>query len=1124
MRKSKPQELPRAALWYKDAIIYEVHVKCFYDSNEDGIGDFKGLIQKLDYLQDLGVTCIWLLPFYPSPLRDDGYDISNYRDIHPSFGTLKDFRHFIKEAHRRNLRVITELVINHTSDQHPWFQEARKAPPGSAKRNYYVWSDTDQKYKGARIIFKDTEKSNWSWDPVANAYYWHRFFAHQPDLNFDNPHVLRAVIRVMRFWLDMGVDGLRLDAVPYLVEREGTSCENLPETHAILKEMRKAMDAHYKDRVFIAEANQWPSDVLPYFGKGDECHMAFHFPLMPRIFMALRQEDRHPITEILRQTPDIPPNCQWAIFLRNHDELTLEMVTDQERDYMYSQYATDPLMRLNLGIRRRLAPLVDNSRRRLELLFSLLFSFPGTPVVYYGDEIGMGDNYYLGDRNGVRTPMQWSSDRNGGFSRADFAKLYAPPLMDAGYGFQSTNVEAQLRDPSSLLNWIKRMIAISKRFKTFGRGTLDFLHPTNRKILAYVRRYGDETFLAVANLSRFSQPAELDLSEFEGRMPVEMLGTVEFPKIGKLPYFITLSPHGFYWFQLKRVTVPVTATESKSPAATQKIQEDGVTIALSKSTQTALFEKPTRADLEKDALPVFLSRQSWYANKPEAIKSARFLDWARLDSVDDSRFIALVEAQSMSGKTFLYHVPLAIAWGPKGEALRVKQPTAILAPIHGAKGDGVLFDATLDDTFCREWLRLAESATPVALKQGTLQGQRFQAYSKELVADAMQADVFQISGQHNHTTVRMGERLVLKLYRNLDGAPNPDVEMTRYLTEKSSFDRVPKVLASLDYRPKGGDSIRLGVVQEWVENQGDGWAYTRDEVGRYFDRVLGRISSVQPVDFKQGLPLAGGAPFPALAQDLIGAYLQSSSILGRRTAEMHRALASASADEKDFAPKPLTKEFLTGESATLSKTAKEVLSILQKKEQDLPAAAKSQVTQVVEMMEKLTDSKPMVSRTVAKGLIRVHGDYRLEQVLWTNNDFVLLDFEGEAGRSVKQRRALQSPLKDVAGMLRSFHYAAYSGLFRATADRPADFEKLEPAVSFWTAWAVTEFLKSYRETIAGAGCVPNDEKDFQTLLNIYLLKKTFEEIRYEIQHRPNWVGIPLEGLLSLFADAVPIGK
>ncbi|MEO8451350.1 MAG: maltose alpha-D-glucosyltransferase [Gemmatimonadota bacterium] len=546
----EPASRPSDPLWYKDAIIYEMHVRGFYDANEDGVGDFRGLIEKLDYLQQLGVTCLWLLPFYPSPLRDDGYDIANYTSVHPSYGTLEDFREFLEAAHARDLRVLIELVINHTSDQHPWFQAARRAPAGSPERDYYVWSDTDQKYTGTRIIFTDTEKSNWAWDPEARAYYWHRFFSHQPDLNFDNPAVVSEVLNVMRFWLDMGVDALRLDAVPYLIEREGTNCENLPESHAIIKTIRSTLDREYHARMLLAEANSLPQEVRAYFGAGDECHMAFHFPLMPRLFMALRLEDRTPILEVMAETPTIPDPCQWAIFLRNHDELTLEMVTDEERDYMYLAYGTDPRMRINVGIRRRLAPLLENNRSRIELLNSLLFSLPGTPIIYSGDEIGMGDNIYLGDRHSVRTPMQWSGDRNGGFSRADPARLYSPVIMDPIYGYQAVNVEAEGGDPSSLLNWTRNMIALRRLFQGFGRGATNFLEPANRKILAYIRYHEGEQLLCVANLSRFAQPFELDLSALEGLTPVEMRGYVEFPQIGAAPYPLTLGPYGFLWFEL----------------------------------------------------------------------------------------------------------------------------------------------------------------------------------------------------------------------------------------------------------------------------------------------------------------------------------------------------------------------------------------------------------------------------------------------------------------------------------------------------------------------------------------------------------------------------------------------
>src|SRR5271168_1891066 len=687
-------------LWFKDAIIYELHVKAFADSNADGIGDFPGLMQKLDYLQDLGVTCIWLLPFFPSPLRDDGYDIADYMTVHPSYGTLDDFKAFLAAAHQRGLQVMIELVINHSSDQHPWFQRARHAPAGSPERDFYVWSDTDQKYKDARIIFTDTEKSNWTWDPVAQAYFWHRFFSHQPDLNYDNPRVVEEVLKVLRFWLDMGVDAVRVDAIPYLVERDGTNCENLPETHAIVKRVRAEIDESYSNRAILAEANQWPSDVRPYFGDGDECHMAFHFPLMPRIYMALRQEDRLPITDIMAQTPEIPATCQWGLFLRNHDELTLEMVTSDERDYMYLAYSADPRMRINLGIRRRLAPLMDNNRRRIELLNSLLLSFPGTPIIYYGDEIGMGDNIYLGDRNGVRTPMQWTPDRNGGFSRADPARLYAPMIMDPVYGYEAVNVEAQSRSLSSLLSATKRLISVRKSTLAFGRGSMTFIRPANRSVLAYVRQLGEEVILCVANLSRSAQATELDLSAFKDRIPLEMLGRTHFPAIGELPYMITLAPYGFYWFQLQH-------RDKSEPAAPSIVPEFETLVVPVGATWVSLAR--TRSLFECDVLPGHLARSRWYpihdasAIHPTLTSAIPFCD------IGDNRpWLAFFQAAEDESKT-RYVLPMQIEW------VRFDRehynPNALAAVRQGAR-EGTLLDVAADTIFIGLLLRnLAQTLT-----------------------------------------------------------------------------------------------------------------------------------------------------------------------------------------------------------------------------------------------------------------------------------------------------------------------------------------------------------------------------------------------------------------------------
>jgi maltose alpha-D-glucosyltransferase/alpha-amylase len=820
--------------WYKDAIIYEAHVRAFFDSNNDGIGDFPGLTSKLDYLQGLGINALWLLPFYPSPLRDDGYDIADYEGVHPSYGTIQDFERLMEEAHKRGIRVITELVINHTSDQHPWFQAARRAPAGTPERDFYVWSETKQKYQDVRIIFTDTETSNWSWDNTAGAYYWHRFFHHQPDLNFDNPQVLDAVLKTMSFWVDRGVDGLRLDAVPYLIEREGTICENLGETHEILKKIRRAMDERYEGRMLIAEANQWPADVRPYFGDGDECHMAFHFPLMPRMFMALRQEDRHPITEILRQTPEIPENCQWGLFLRNHDELTLEMVTDEERDYMYQAYAADPRMRINVGIRRRLAPLVENSRRRVELLNSLLFSFPGTPVIYYGDELGMGDNIYLGDRNGVRTPMQWTSDRNAGFSRADPAALYAPPIMDPVYGYQSINVEAQERSAFSLLNWMKRMIALRKQYRVFGRGSLEFLHPPNRKILAYVRALEDETILCVANLSRTVQPVELDLSRFKGMTPVEMLGSTEFPRIGELPYFLTLPAYSFYWFRLRRQPAPITAQRLAEPEPARAEIADALPAFFMGVAWDTVLDGNVRTLIERESLVTFLQRQRWFGGKARPVRAARFLDWGAMRRGADPIFATIVEVDYEDGGRERYFVPLVTANGAQMDPLLAASPELVLARLTGAR-KGILLDATADERFGAAMLEQFDRAGSVRLRRGELRVRRTNAYPD--LRGSLPLPARRLSVEQSNTSLALGHRLIVKLLRRVEPGPNPDVELGEHLTTHTAFRRSPQLAAWLEYEASGEPLSHVAVVQQLINSQADGWNHALGELGRFYEEV-----------------------------------------------------------------------------------------------------------------------------------------------------------------------------------------------------------------------------------------------------------------------------------------------
>ena len=1092
-------------LWYKDAIIYQAHVKSFFDSNNDGIGDFQGLTRKLDYVQSLGVTCVWLLPFFPSPLKDDGYDIADYLNVHPQYGTLNDFTAFVNAAHERHIKVLIELVINHTSDQHPWFQRARLAPPGSPERAFYVWSDTDKTFPETRIIFTDTEKSNWTYDPVAKQYYWHRFFAHQPDLNHNNPAVVDAVIGVMKFWLDLGVDALRLDAVPYLCVREGTNNENLPETHAVLKRIRRELDAAYKNRMLLAEANQWPSDVRDYFGDGDECHMAFHFPLMPRIFMALRQEDRHAITEILSQTPDIPENCQWALFLRNHDELTLEMVTDEERDYMYSVYADDPQMRLNVGIRRRLAPLLENSRRRIELLNTLLCSMPGTPIIYYGDEIGMGDNIYLGDRNGVRTPMQWSSDRNAGFSRADPARLYAPPIMDPVYGYQAINVEAQERYPFSLLNWMKRLIATRKQHRVFGRGSIELVGCANRKVLAYLRRDERETILIVANLSRAVQPAELDLKAFAGLIPVEMSGLTEFPRIGDHLYFLTLGPYASYWFTLLHAPLQMLPTGTRAPEGDAKtVIADGLPTLLVGVDWQHVLDGGTRVVLERQALRPFLERQRWFASKSRQIRHARFSDWATIRVGANPAFVATVSVDYFDGWTETYVLPLSLVSGDEATRVVNDAPHKALARITGAR-KGLIVDGMEDDDVCDRLLAIAGAEQEIASSRGSVRGLRLAAR-------------FDLSPEHKwvrgggdqtNSVAFGGDRYVLKLFRRIEPGPNPEFEIGRFLTEHG-YKRTPRLCGALEYNRPSLDPGTLGVVQGIVKHQGSGWEYTIDDLRRYFERVAARVGRTEWRDGYSGPN--GDAPPPFFAA-LEHWYLASATILGRRTAELHLTLASSG--DPAFAPEPLDTVALQPIATDMHRHAAAVLDLLGERRATLSDAARGQADLVLAARRRLLDELERIREVDRPGFrTRVHGDYHLGQVLRAEEDFVILDFEGEPARPLAERRAKQSPLKDVAGMARSFSYAAYAALFAHTMHAPAEYALLEPWADAWQHWATQSFLQGYRASIGDSEIVPKGPA-FPALLHGFALEKALYELGYEINHRPDWVHIPLTGILKL---------
>ncbi|MDQ6692712.1 MAG: maltose alpha-D-glucosyltransferase, partial [Candidatus Dormibacteraeota bacterium] len=1052
--------------WYKDAIIYELHVRAFNDSNADGVGDFPGLIDKLDYLKDLGVTALWLLPFYPSPGRDDGYDIADYYAVNPSYGDLRDVRRFVREAHRRDMRVITELVCNHTSDTHPWFQRARRARPGSAARDFYVWSDTADKYREARIIFKDFETSNWTWDPVAAAYYWHRFYSHQPDLNYDNPQVLKALMRVLDFWMEMGVDGLRLDAVPYLVEREGTNCENLPETHDILKKIRRHVDERFTGRLLLAEANQWPEDAVHYFGTGDECHMSFHFPLMPRLFMSIQMEDRFPIIDILAQTPPIPETSQWALFLRNHDELTLEMVTDEERDYMYRVYTEDPSARINLGIRRRLAPLLSNNRRRIELMNGLLFSLPGTPVLYYGDEIGMGDNIYLGDRNGVRTPMQWSGDRNAGFSRANRQRLYLPVIVDPEYHYESVNVEAQQANAHSLLSWTRRLIELRKRHSAFGRGTLEFLHPENRKVLGFVRRNEQEQIMVIANLSRFVQYVELDLSRFAGSQPVEMFGGVEFPPVADRPYFLTLGPHAFYWFTMQ----PVPIQLGVEGGAAGDIPE-----LIATNSWQDLVSSGGRARFEQ-ILPSFLQVRRWYGGKARRLKSTRLSDAVPIPYGGSTAVVVTVRCEYAEGDPETYAIPLSYAAGAKAAEVLKNQPGSVLCRVGGLAEPGVLFDALTDPDFAEERLDGVARRRKYRGQGGSLSATPGSSFMRLRGADGARLDASLGTAEQSNNSVMFGERLIMKLYRRVEEGVNPDLEVSRFLSERVGFPSIPPVAGSLDYRFPNGRTGTLGLLQGYVPNQGDAWAYTLAQLDRYLDH-----------------PSA------------LGQYLERAALLGRRTAELHLALAS-DPDDAAFAPAPSTMLDQRSVYQSVRAQANLALDMLR---QPLPASVQDDARLLLELEGELMGRlRGLLQRPITASRIRTHGDYHLGQVLWTGGDFVIIDFEGEPARPLAERRLKRWPQRDVAGMLRSFDYASHTAL-RA---RP----KVDPRLARdWSIAVRDAYLHSYYEVAGGAPFLPPDETGRTILLDTFLLEKALYEVRYELNNRPEWVGIPLRGVLQL---------
>ncbi len=1096
-------------LWYKDAIIYQLHVLSFFDSNADGIGDFNGLIGKLDYIRDLGVDALWLLPFYPSPLKDGGYDISDFTDIHPSYGTLGDFKKFIKEAHQRGLRVITELVLNHTSNQHRWFQRARTAKKGSNHRDYYVWNDTPDKFNDARIIFQDFETSNWSWDPVAKAYYWHRFYSHQPDLNFDNESVHRSIFKIIDFWFEIGVDGLRLDAVPYLFERDGTNCENLPETHAFLKKLRAYIDSRYDDKMLLAEANQWPEDSSAYFGKGDECHMAFNFPLMPRLYMSMKMEDRFPIIDIMDQMPEIPVTSQWAIFLRNHDELTLEMVTDEERDYMYKSFARDPKQRINLGIRRRLAPLLDNDRRKIEMSNILLFSLPGTPIVYYGDEIGMGDNHYLGDRDGVRTPMQWSSNKNSGFSACDPQRLFLPVIINYDYHYEALNVENQERSQSSLLWWMRRVIAKRKQYKAFSRGNIKFLSTNYSKVLAFIREYEDEKIFVLINLSRYSQVVNIDFAGYEGYIPVEVFSRNEFPVIGNNEYVFPLQFKDYFWFEMIK------------PEQNHSVGWDGL-------NQNIIFEKKDWNKMAVGAdnnfnkiLLNYVRKNKWFRRSKNKLRSVTISDFFVIEKEEFNSFLLIINLIYIEGKNEIYVLPLSIATKDEAVKLSNDYPSAVLANIEIGDTEGVLYDGTFDPVLHQKILETIVSGSRTKGKSGWLNGKPGKFLSKQLKRKDLPMESYNIGLEQFNSSILYGNKFIFKIYRCPEEGKNPEIDTVKFLTEKTSFSQAPSYAGSISYSRDKQETIYLGMLAGFIPNEGNAWNFTQSFIGQFFDKIqLTKDANPEPP-----------AITPALMQDYLADdedhlsgmvdhfYLEMVRLLGQRTAEMHLALTSEKTD-RDIVPEPFSLLYQKSMYQSFRTLIKRTFADLRAVKNQVPADDRELLMYVLDNENILLDKikTTLESEKIRSMKTRIHGNYHLKHALFTGKDFIIIDFEGEMDLDLSTRILKYCPFKDVAGMIRSFHYAVYAGHFAREIMYPGSSQILEPWLEHWYHLVSNHFLKAYLETVNNAPFIPREKNQIEALIRLFLIEKAVYEADRELNNRPGWVRIPLKGLVKIVED------
>lgn len=1077
-------------LWYKDAIIYETHVKSFYDSDENGIGDFRGLTEKLEYLKNLGVTAIWLLPFYPSPLKDDGYDIADYFNIHPDYGTLRDFRSFLKKAHDIGLKVITELVLNHTSDQHPWFRRARESKGGSRWRDFYVWSSDPNKFSEARIIFKDFENSNWTWDPVGNAYFWHRFYSHQPDLNYDNPRVKKEIFRVLDFWFDMGIDGMRLDAVPYLYEREGTNCENLPETHQFLKELRAHMDARYPNRMLLGEANQWPEDAVAYFGEGNECHMAFHFPIMPRIFMSLWMEDRFPIVDILEQTPQIPENCQWAMFLRNHDELTLEMVSDEERDYMYRVYAKDARARINLGIRRRLAPLMGNNRRKIELMNVLLFSLPGTPIIYYGDELGMGDNYFLGDRNGVRTPMQWSPDRNAGFSKTNPHKLYLPVIIDPEYHYEMINVETQERNLSSMLWWMRRVISVRKRFKSFGRGDINFIDSGNPKVLAFTRNFEDETILVVINLSRFCQVTELDLSQYEGYVPEEIFSGNRFPRIEpNKPYTLTLGIHDYFWFNLlnKRESISIEAEdEPLSTIEINKIADLSVNILSS--------------NFFKDTIKKYLNKCPYFGGQNKNIRNIDIFDIVSISGNQyfDTGFLFL-NISYPQGEKDRCLLPFTLKMDNEALYIRQNHPECIIANVSIGGRNGILCDGTYSPDLIENLINLMSKRKRVQGNIGQMICKKSNLSGNLDIAEDRKTSQLKIEIYYPWSNlITYGFSIAVRLYHKLEEGINVSEDILRYLTEMR-FENILPYIGSFRYLSKTEETT-IGILQRNIPNQGNGWEYVRNMGELFFERLLSLDKAELPKE--------------AASDCIDGLFLEMISLLGKRTAELHKALSS-SRKNPEFSPEPFTKLYQRSVYQSMRNELGHSIRTLSYKIGSLSEDLAAQAREVMEIKKDILDKIRLIYQDKVKAQkIRIHGNYHLGHVLFTGKDFLITGFEGDMTKSLGERKIKRSSLRDVASMLYSLNRAARISLRKASSFTK-ETESLTSPMKLWRELVGEAFLKSYIDNSRSEPFLPEDDNSIKIWLNAFLLERALLELDLELSHEKGQPDIPIGEIMSI---------